>query len=326
MIRRALYLAVFIAGLALTPGQVPVAGSEEAGLVIAKYGSVTVKSSVLDAKVFIDDIASGSVNTVIESVLVGDHVVTCRTEGKAVSAKFSIVKNETLRLEARFDEQQLIDSAEAERLAEAARKKKAEAAKQEEQKKAIAMAKKPEPKKAEPVKKPEHRKAETKNSKEAFNDLHLNIIKVYPESETPELHVTSKVNPQVITKYVETKDHFGKYYRTKQGMLLCETGPCKKEWSATFAYTDETGKSDAFLVRWREIVFNGITPNGTSKRELEVCLNGACQKREDAGASDTAQELTMDRYSLGWTRSLIVIRRADVMKGILDAGGDVANY
>jgi hypothetical protein len=231
MRRRAFYLVVFLVGLSLAPGRVPVAGSEEAELVIVRYGSVMVKSAVPDAKVFIDDIASGNANTVIESVPVGDHLVACRAEGKTVSGKFSVVKNETLRLEARFDEQQLIDSTEAERAAEAARKKKAEAAKLEEQKKAMAEAKKPEPKKAE-IKKPEPKKAEAKNPKEAFRDLHLNIIKVYPESEVAELHVTSKVNPQVITKYSETKDQSGKYYHTKQGMLLCEAGPCQKEWSA----------------------------------------------------------------------------------------------
>jgi hypothetical protein len=274
---------------------------------------------VLDAKVFIDGIASGSVNSVIESVPAGDHVVECRAGGKAVSGKFSIVKNETLRLEARFDEQQLIDTTEAER-AEAARRKKAEAAKQEEQKRAAPEIKKPEGKKPEP------KKAEAKNSKEAFHNLHLNIIKIYPETDVPELHVTSKVNPQVITKYVEKKDQSGKYYRTKQGMLLCEAGPCQKVWSSTFVYTDEAGKADAFLVRWREITFNGMTPTGTSKRELEVCLNGACQKREDNSAVDMVHELTIDRYSLGWTKSLVVIRRADVMKEILEAGGDVANY
>jgi hypothetical protein len=32
-------------------------------------------------------------------------------------------------------------------------------------------------------------------------------------------------------------------------------------------------------------------------KELEVCLNGAC-KREDKSSSDTARELSMDRYSL----------------------------
>jgi len=323
MRRRAFYLAVLLVGLSLAPGQAQVAGSEEAELVIAKYGSLTVKSPVLDAKVFIDGIASGSVNSVIESVSAGDHVVECRAGGKAVSGKFSVVKNEMLRLEARFDEQQLVDTTEAER-AEAAHRRKAEAAKLEEQKRA-AEAKKPELKKAE-IKKPDPKKVETKNSKEAFHNLHLNIIKIYPESDVPELHVTSKVNPQVITKYVEKKDHSGKYYRTKQGMLLCEAGPCQKEWSSTFLYTDEAGKTDAFLVRWREITFNGMTPTGTSKRELEVCLNGACQKREDTSAADSAHELTIDRYSLGWTKSLIVIRRGDVMKAILEAGGDVANY
>jgi hypothetical protein len=323
MIRKAIYLAVLLIGFSLAPGQVPVAVSQEAELVIAKYGSVMVKSSVLDAKVFIDDIASGNVNTVIENVSVGDHLVACRAEDKTVSGKFSVVKNETLRLEARFDEQQLIDITEAER-AEAARRKKAEAAKLEEQKKALA-AKKTEPKKAN-RKKPGPKKAEAKNPKEAFRDLHLNIIKIYPESEVPELRVTSKVNKQVITKYAEIKDQSGKYYRTKQGMLLCEAGLCKKEWSATFVYTDEAGKSDSFLVRWRELIFNGITPTGTSKRELEVCLNGACQKREDNSMSDTAHELTLDRYSLVWTRSLIVIRRADMIKELQESGGDVENY
>ncbi len=311
MRRRVFYPAVFLAGLFLAPGP---SMAEEAGLVIARYGSIMVKSEVLDAKVFIDDIASGGVNTLIESVPVGGHLVSCRAGDKVVSGMFSVVKNETLRLEARFDEQQLIDTTEAER-AEAARRKKAEAAKPEEQKKAMVEHKKPERKKPEP------KKAETKDAKEAFRDLHLSIIKIYPETEVPALRVTSKVNPRVITKYAETKDQSGKYYRTKQGMLLCEAGPCQKTWASTFVYTDESGKSDAFLVRWREIIFNGITPTGTSKRELEVCLNGACQKREDNSISDTVHELTLDRYSLEWTKSLIVIRRADVMKELLEAGG-----
>ena len=147
-------------------------------------------------------------------------MVACRAEGKTVSGKFSIVKNETLRLEARFDEQQLIDSTEVER-AEAARKKKAEAAKLEEQKKAMAAAKKTEPRKAEIIKKPEPKKAEANNPKEAFRDLHLNIIKIYPETEVPEIHVTSKVNPQVITKYTEAKDQTGKIlpYQTGHAAL-----------------------------------------------------------------------------------------------------------
>lgn len=322
--RKVFLLAVVLCGLSSSVFLVQVAECENAELVIVKYGSVMVKSSVLDARVFIDDAASGSVNSLIDSVAVGDHVVSCRSEGKTVSGTFKVKKNETLRLEARFDEDKLIDSTEAERAAaEAAKKKKvAEAAKLEELKKAALDAKKVEPKRVE------SKKVEPKNPKESFRELHLNIIKVQIEADTPDIHVSGKVDPQVISKYSVKKEQSGKYYQTKQGILLCEAGPCQKEWSSTFQYTDETGKSDSFLVRWREIVFNGITPTGTSKRELEWCLNGACRKLEDAGApdSDTALELVMDRYVLGWTRSLIIIRRADVMKEIVNAGGDVTSY
>lgn len=77
---------------------------------------------------------------------------------------------------------------------------------------------------------------------------------------------------------------------------------------------------------WKETVFNGITPAGTSKRELLSCLNGACEHLEDATVGDKPQAAMVGRFHLTWTKSSLIIRRADIMKQITDSGGLVDAY
>jgi hypothetical protein len=67
-------------------------GGEEEFLIV-KYGSILVKSDQPEAKVLLNGIAIGHVNTVIDSVITGEHPISCVSEDKTVSGP-SIKKNE----------------------------------------------------------------------------------------------------------------------------------------------------------------------------------------------------------------------------------------
>lgn len=290
---------------------------QDVELTIVKYGSVMVKSSIPDAKVFVDDVYKGVAENIIESVVVGEHVISCRTENKTVSGTFTVKKNEMLRLEARFDEGRLVVTPAVE---------KVEVEKPEPEKK-----KKPEPVKHEKPKKPapvvEVKREEPKDPQEERRKLHLTTMKIFFEiTPSQEIHVDHKASQTTISKYTENKTLIGRYYRTKQNVLLCDAGPCEMSWTVSFLYADEAGKSDAFLLTWKEIVFNGITPVGTSKRVLEWCLDGVCRKLEDTSTADTEQELEMERYKLSWTKTAVTIRRTDIMKEIVAAGKSFSDY
>ncbi len=311
--------------LCALPGLATKGWGEEAAepeLMIVKYGSLSVRSSVPGAKVYIDDVYKGAADTVIEDITAGDHMISCRTEDKAVTGLFQIRKNETLRLEARFNEGKLAVFKEREPSKAEVEKQKPEPVKAEAEKK------KPEPVKQEKKpKKPvaEPKKVEQKNPVEERRKNHLTVMKIQFEiSDTQKIQIAHSGVPS-IGKYTEKKDHTGKYYRTKQGILLCDAGPCDLIWSVSFTYNDETGKSDALLLNWKETVFNGITPAGTSKRELECCLNGHCSKVQTADA-DMDKEFEMGRYRLSWMNRKVAVRRADIMKEVLDAGRSVDDY
>lgn len=288
----------------------------ESELIIVKYGSVSVRSLTPDAKVFIDDVYKGAAENTIENVIVGDHIVSCRTEHKTVYGAFTVKKNETLLLEARFDEGKLLAITVPEKKAEqieVEKKKKAEPVRQEK------------PKKPAPV--VIVKREEPKDPQEERRKLHLTPMQIYFEiTPSQEIQILHKASQAVISKYTENKTLTGRYYRTKQNVLLCDAGPCEMGWSATFLYMDEAGKSDAFLLNWKEIVFNGITPTGTSKRVLEWCLDGVCRKLEDTGAADTEREQEMGRYKLKWTKTSVIVRRADVMIESVAAGKSLSDY
>lgn len=289
------------------PGQEP-----EPELTIVHYGSLLVKSSIPNARVLVDDVYKGRSDSIIESLVVGEHMISCRAEegeDQAVWGSFHIRKNETLRLEASFDEGKLTVLREAAKAEP--EKKKPEPVKQEKPKKQVA----------------ETKRNDQKNPIEERRKQHLNVMRLeFDVTDSQDIRIDHEGGARVISKYAEKKNRTGKYYRTKQGVLLCDIGPCELTWTATFLYTDETGKADALLLNWKEIVFNGITPAGTSKRELECCLNGQCWKMQDNSATDTSQEYQVGRYSLSWTKSRIVIRRSDIMKEITDAGRSLADY
>ncbi len=280
----------------------------EPELVIVKYGSLFVKSSVSGAKVFVDDIARGSADDMIEGVVAGQHSVSCRTDSGTVSGVFQIKKNETLRLDARFEENKLVVYAVP--VVPPVGKKKPAPAKQEKAVKPAAEAKKAEP----------------KNPVDERRKTHLTVMRIEYDINAGQGIEVGHSAPSAVTKCAIKKSQAGKYYRTKQGVLLCDAGPCELTWNASFLYTDEKGGADALLLNWKEIVFNGITPKGTSRRELECCLNGKCIKMDDTSPTDIEQELAVGRYGVHWTKTSVTVRRADVEKEILNAGRSLADY
>jgi hypothetical protein len=283
-------------------GQAP-----EPELIIAKYGSIAIKSKKSGAKIYVDGIYKGGTDAVVENIIVGEHAISCRTERHSVSGTFQIKKNETLRLEARFDEGKLVVLKQP--------------VKVEVEKKKPAPLHRGTPE--QPLAQP--KKAE-KNHQEDRLRTHLNVMRLdYEVTASPDIHV-SHTTASVITKYTMRKFKTGSYHRTKQGVLLCDDGPCGLTWTASFIYTDDIGKADALLLKWKETVFNGISPTGTSKRELECCLNGKCSKMEDNTATDVEQEYEVGRYHLYWTKTSVLIRRSDIMQEITSAGRSLADY
>ncbi len=314
--------ALIFAGMGLSEEQHKPSQASEPELMIVKYGSVEIKSSVPGARVYVDDINKGSVDDVVESIVVGEHVISCRAGDRAVSGTFHIKKNETLRLEARFDEGRLVvfkQPAKIEPIKAEVEKKKPEPVKPGKPGKPVKPGKQKQPP-AEP------KKAEQATPQEERRKTHLNVMRIdYDVTAAQDLKI-SREAPPVITKYTIMKNKAGTYYRTKQGIVLCDAGPCELTWSASFIYTDETGKADALLLNWKEIVFNGITPAGTSKRELECCLNGKCWKMQDNNATDTNQEYAIGRYTLRWTKTSVLVRRTDIMEEVLAAGRSLSDY
>jgi hypothetical protein len=306
-------LSLFFAGAALCS---PAAwATEEPELVIVKYGSLLVNCPEPGARVYVDNSYKGGADSIIESIAVGEHEITCRTDDKSATGTFTVKRNETLKLEADLDGGKLVLFREP--------------AKQTEKAPEVVEKKRPEPvkpKKVEP-KKVEPKKVEQKNPVEERRKSHLNVMKIkYGVTDAQDVKFEHAGDQRVISKFSVKKDRAGKYYRTKQGVLLCDTGPCEMAWSATFIYTDETGNTDALLMNWKETVFNGITPAGTSRQDLECCLNGQCWKMQEDPKSDEAQEFEVGRFRLVWNESSIVLRRSDIMQEVIDAGRSLNDY
>jgi hypothetical protein len=86
-------------------------------------------------------------------------------------------------------------------------------------------------------------------------ELHRSIFTVFfedvaePQSRIS-LGIRHKADPKVISRYAEKKNQTGTYSRTQYNVLLCEASPCEQRWPASFVYTDEAGKSDAFVLTW----------------------------------------------------------------------------
>ncbi len=289
--------------------------------VIAKYGKITVKSPVPDAKVYVDDEYRGPADTLIESILVGMHTVSCKTETQTATGTFTFRKDETLKVEANFEQGKLLPVVEKV-------EKVAEKVEPEKKPKVEPPAPKPEKPKKPVVAAVEPKKEPKKSPVEERRELHLNLVKIFFEDiDSQEVRINHKINPKVISRFAEKKHESGTYYRTKQNVLLCNSGPCEQQWATSFVYTDDAGKTDTIGLTWKQTVFNGMTPTGTSKRELLYCLNGACKTIEDTAVSNGAPiEADSGRYHLTWSKAALVIRRADIIREIVDSGGSVEAY
>ncbi len=303
-----------------------------AGLAVAQEkggpGNIDVRSSLVGGRVYIDNEYKGDADIFIEDVKPGEHAITVRQGGQTVSGQFILRSNETMMLEARFDEDRIVDlkvvareeaakRAEAERKTEAERKKKedvpharTEEKKKPEQKKTVVAVPKP------------HTSPEDER-----REVYLSIIRVNVEDVgATDMKVTRKISTKTVTNFNDSKNITGKLYRSKQNFLLCETGSCYRDWNGRFFYIDERGKRDAFLIRWKETVFTGVTPEGTSKLEMDLCLNGECKRLTFTAQGDASEQTSIDRYVLSWNKTAFILRRADLLKEITDAGGKVPDY
>jgi hypothetical protein len=264
---------------------------QEEEIVIVKYGAVLVKSPLPGAKVYIDDAYKGAAGVVIENVVTGKRAISCRREDRTVSGTFTVKKNETLKLEARFDEGKIVDLSEAEK-AGAGKKKNKEAKRTEGEK-----------------------RKEQKNGDEERTASSHDVIKVsFEYSPSNDLVVNHSLNPKTIRAFSEKKSRTGTLYRNKNNVVMCQVPPCRAEWAASFISVDETGKSDAFKLTWVETIYEYVSLTGVSKRDLEWCVNAACLNFLDPDASSRAPKPEIEQYALTWTKSSLAIRRTDGVK------------
>lgn len=299
----------------------------------ANTGHIDVRSTLVGGRVYIDDVYSGDADVFIEDVPAGEHSVIIRQGGQVIKGQFTLKPGETMMLEGRFEEGRIVDLKEVAK-EEALKRAEAERRAETERKTTEVERKKKEQAKAEEKKKPEQKKAVTaeakktqKSAEEERRDLHLNIVRVDFEDAGPsDLKITQKTNAKIITNFNDSKSTTGKLYRNKQHFLLCEGGSCFREWTGRFFYIDETGKRDAFLIRWKETVFTGVTPAGTSKLEMDLCLNGDCKRITYHPEGGGVTQSNLERYVLSWSKNAFIIRRADLLKEITDAGGKVPEY
>jgi len=332
------FLGAVIAGLVVVTAICTAEAAE-------KSANLEITSSLIGARVYVDDTYKGDADLFIENVIPGEHTITCRAAGQTVSDTFTVRAGETLKIKALFESGKIVDILEAERV-EAERKKKelqaktdaekqeakaradakAEAKRLEDQKKKAEEAKRTEEQRKSETKRTEVTRTEQKNSAEERRELHLNIVKFYIEDSEQDIVISHKMSQKIISKFAEQKKQTGKYYKTKKDVLLCDSGICVKDWSTSFSYTDDAGRTDAFTVSLKETVFNGLTPSGTSKRDVNWCVNGACKKLEDTDINDKALQSDMDRFTLVLTKSSITIRRSDIAQEIIAAGKSLADY
>ena len=168
---------------------------------------------------------------------------------------------------------------------------------------------------------------EKRSPEEDRRRTHLNVIRlsvdVRPE---PRIRITVKKHPSTISKYSEEREISGGYYLTKQGVLLCEAGPCTFRWAVKFTYTDEAGRADAFLLQCSATVYGGMTPSGTGKSKLDWCINGDCEHFRDLCLSDVKTQLARGRYGMSLAGPSLIVRRNDISSEIVDGGRKLTDY
>lgn len=188
---------------------------------------------------------------------------------------------------------------------------------------ASAPAPQPEPEPAQPS----PAEAARRNAEEERRRTHLNVIRFAVDlTPEPRIRITERKHPSTISKYGEQQEINGSYYVTKQGVLLCDSGPCAYEWTVRFTYTDEAGRPDAFLLQCHATVFGGMTPSGTRRSKLDWCINGDCEYFKDLCHDGAKGQLTRGRYTFSATKTAFTVHRADIAREILDAGRKLKDY
>ncbi|MDH4163156.1 MAG: hypothetical protein OEW15_10775 [Nitrospirota bacterium] len=293
--------------------------------------NIDIRSTLVGTRVYLADTYVGDADLFLDNVPPGDHMIIMRQGSQRINGQFSVKAGETLMLEGRFEENRIVDlkkvaredamkRAEAERKAEEERK--AEAEKKKEQAAAVPEKKKPEPKKptAAAVK-------PAKNAADERRDQYLTLIRVdFNESGSTDVKIVARANAKSTTNFTDNQSTSGKLVRSKQNYTLCDGAECFRDWTGRFFYIDDTGKRDAFLIRWRETIFSGITPQGTSKKDMDLCLNGDCKQITYSPEGSGTIQTPIDRYVLIWAKGNFTIRRADLLKEITDAGGKVPEF
>lgn len=296
--------------------------------------NIDIRSTLVGTRVYLEDAYVGDADLFLESVPPGTHMLIMRQGSQRINGQFTVKAGETLMLEGRFEENRIVDlkqaaredalkRAEAERREAVERKAEAESKKKEQQHaKAVEEKKKPEPKKpvvasVKPV----------KSSHDERRDNYLTLLRVdFDDKDGITMKISSRANSRSTSNFTDNKSEAGKVYRSKQNYVLCEDSGCSRDWTGRFFYTDDAGKRDAFLIRWRETIFSGITPQGTSKMEIDFCLNGDCRRVNYQPGGGGVVQSSMDRYVLIWAKNNFTVRRADLLKEITDAGGKVPEF
>lgn len=298
-------------------------------------GNIDIRSSLIGTRVYLDDAYVGDADVFLEEVPAGEHIIILRQGSKRLRGEFTLKPGELLMLEGRFDESRIVDLRqvaleEAQKRAKVAREKEearkiAEQEGRKQQKQARKEQKRRTKKKAEEkavvaVAKPAPKRRDA-------GEMHVNILRVdFQRSGDTGLKVTPRMEQKIVTNFNDSSISSGKMYRTKQNFLLCEGRDCYRDWTGRFFYFDDTGKRDAFLVRRRETVFSGITPGGTSKVEVDLCVNGDCKRSAFVTENGPAVKTVVDRYLMTFNRSTLSIRRADLLKKLTGKGRKVPEF
>ncbi len=292
--------------------------------------NIDIRSTLVGTRVYLEDTYVGDADLFLESVLPGEHMIIMRQGSQRIAGQFKVKAGETLMLEGRFEEKRIVDLKQVAR-EDAAKRAEAERKAEDERKAAEADRKKREQqaKVPEPKKKPETKKVVVASAKPAASQAderlasYLTLLRVDFEERGTEMKISSRANAKSTTNFTDNSSASGKVYRSKQNYTLCEGSDCSRDWNGRFFYVDDAGKRDAFLVRWREKIFSGITPQGTSKMEMDVCLNGDCKR---INFQSDGMQVPLERYVLIWAKNNFTIRRADLLKEITDTGGRVPEF
>jgi hypothetical protein len=279
--------------------------------VIADIDHIDVRSTLVGTGVYLADAYEGNADLLSEEVRVGHHIITMQEGSHRISHQFTSEPAETSTLEGRFQEGGILDL------------KKVASGEVEKMPAGHMEQSKSEPKKGITTL---TGRRERKNPEKKRRDVHVNVIRVTftESSSSPYVSPTSKINSRVVTNFSDSESSTGRILRSNEGQLLCVSGSCERDWTGRFFYIDETGKRDAFLIRWKDFIITGATLFGNGRQILDVCLNGECRSFDRAG--EKGVQKTVDRYIIKFTEKSFSIRRADVLKEFADDEREVPDF